>query len=158
MRTPPLDHLLVSALKKLKLGFLVDTLPERLVLAKKQDMSFEELLLFVLSDEITRRDSTSTIRRAKAAGLDPAMMIERWDTSSKVSFDKRLLNELMSLRFLENHENVVVLGPVGVGKTFLATALGHVACRHRYRSTSPEPTKCCESCVRADSTTRAKLS
>jgi DNA replication protein DnaC len=39
----------------------------------------------------------------------------------------------MSLRFLEGHQNVVVLGPVGVGKTFLATALGHVACRHRYQ-------------------------
>ena len=133
MRTPQLDPALVSALKKLKLGFLVDTLPERLVLAKKQDMSFDELLLLVLSDEITRRDSTSTIRRAKVAGLDPTMVIERWDSSSKVSFDKRLLNELMSLRFLESHQNVVVLGPVGVGKTFLATALGHVACGHRYQ-------------------------
>lgn len=133
MRTPQLDPALVGALKKLKLGFLVDTLPERLVLAKKQDMSFEALLLLVLSDEVSRRDSTSTVRRAKAAGLEPTMMIERWDPSSKVTFDKRLLNELMSLRFLESHQNVVVLGPVGVGKTFLATALGHVACRHRYQ-------------------------
>lgn len=133
MRTRALDPNLVSALKKLKLGFLADTLPERLVLAQKQDMSFEELLLLVLSDEVSRRDSTSTVRRAKAAGLEPTMVIERWDKNSKVSFDKRLLNELMSLRFLESHQNVVVLGPVGVGKTFLATALGHVACRHRYQ-------------------------
>lgn len=133
MRTPQLDPALVAALKKLKLGYLIDTLPERLVLAKKQDMAFEELLLLVLSDEVSRRDSTSTVRRAKVAGLDPTMMIERWDPSSKVSFDKRLLNELMSLRFLESHQNSVILGPVGVGKTFLATALGHVACRHRYQ-------------------------
>jgi DNA replication protein DnaC len=133
MRTQQLDPALVAALKKLKLGFLVDTLPERLVLAKKQDMSFEDLLLLVLNDEVSRRDSTSTVRRAKAAGLDPSMMIERWDPHSKVSFDKRLLNELMSLRFLESHQNTVILGPVGVGKTFLATALGHVACRHRYQ-------------------------
>ena len=133
MRSSHLDSALISALKKLKLGFLADTLPQRLVLAKKQDMPFEDLLLLVLSDGVARRDSTSTVRRAKTAGLDPAMMMERWDPSSKVTYDKRLLNELMSLRFLENHQNIVVLGPVGVGKTFLATAVGHVACRHRYQ-------------------------
>lgn len=96
-------------------------------------MPFEELLLLVLSDEVSRRESTSTVRRAKVAGLDPTMTIERWDPSSKVTYDKRLLNELMSLRFRESHQNAVVLEPVGVGKTFLATAIGHVACRHRYQ-------------------------
>jgi DNA replication protein DnaC len=59
------------------------------------------------------------------------MTIENWDPGAKVTYDKRLLTELMSLCFLEGHQNVVVLGPVGVGQTFLATALGHVACRHR---------------------------
>jgi DNA replication protein DnaC len=73
------------------------------------------------------------VRRAKQAGLDASMMIERWDPSAKVTYNKRVLNELMSLRFLESHQNVVVLGPVGVGKTFLATAIGHVACRHRFQ-------------------------
>jgi DNA replication protein DnaC len=59
------------------------------------------------------------------------MTIENWDPGAKVTYDKRLLTELMSLCFLEGHQNVVVLGPVGVGQTFLATALGHVARRHR---------------------------
>jgi len=61
------------------------------------------------------------------------MRLEHWDKTSKVSFDKRMLTELTSLRFLEAHHNVVVLGPVGVGKTFIASALGHIACRHGYR-------------------------
>ena len=47
---------LIAALKRLKLGPIADTLPERLVLADKQDMSFEDLLLLILSDEISRRD------------------------------------------------------------------------------------------------------
>ncbi|HEY6878088.1 MAG TPA: hypothetical protein VI299_08705 [Polyangiales bacterium] len=51
MRMPILDPALVSALKKLKLGHLAETLPERLVLANKQDLSFESLMLLVLSDE-----------------------------------------------------------------------------------------------------------
>lgn len=133
MRAHHLDAELVASLKKLKLGYIAETLPERLVLAKQQAMTFEELLQLVLSDEIARRESTSTVRRAKIAGLEAAMVIERWDPQAKVRYDKRVLNELMSLRFIEGHQNVVVLGPVGVGKTFLATAIGHVACRHRYQ-------------------------
>jgi DNA replication protein DnaC len=133
MKMPIIDPALVSALKKLKLGHIVDTLPERIVLADKQGMPVQELFLLVLSDEITRRETTSTERRAKDAGLDMSMQIERWDKTAKVTYDKRVFAELMSLRFLEGHQHVIVLGPVGVGKTFLATALGHIACRHRYQ-------------------------
>jgi DNA replication protein DnaC len=123
---------LVSALKRLKLGRILDTLPERLVLADKQEMPFDELLLMLLTDEIARRDNAAADNRATQAGLDPAMRLELWDKTSKVSFDKRMLSELVSLRFLEAHRHVCVLGPVGVGKTFIANALGHVACRHGY--------------------------
>jgi len=49
-----------------------------------------------------------------------------------VTFDKALLNELVSLRFIEGHSHVAIVGPVGVGKTFLAHSLGHVACRRGY--------------------------
>jgi len=55
--------------------------------------------------------------------------VERWDKSAKVHFDKRVFQELCSLRFVEDARNVVILGPVGVGKTFLAAALGHLACK-----------------------------
>lgn len=123
---------LVSALKRLKLGRIAETLPERLVLADKQDMTFDDLLLLVLTDEIARRDNTAADVRARDAGLDPAMRLELWDKTAKVSFDKRMLAELVSLRFLEAHRHVVVLGPVGVGKTFVSQALGHIACRHGY--------------------------
>jgi DNA replication protein DnaC len=129
---PKLTPELVAALKRLKLGRIADTLPERLVLADKQDMSLEDLLLLILSDEISRRDSSATERRASDAKLDPKMRFELFDKSAKVSFDKKMLNELASLRFIESHRHVVVLGPVGVGKTFVATALGHVACQHGY--------------------------
>lgn len=128
-----LDPELRASLKTLKLGKLIDTLPERLLLAKKNKMPYEELLLLLLRDEIDRRDSTATARRARSAGLDPDMVFERWDDSANVTFDRRVLDELVCLRFIQARRNVVVLGPVGVGKTFLATALGHVACRHRFQ-------------------------
>jgi DNA replication protein DnaC len=131
-KTPVLNPELVSALKRLRLGRIAESLPERLVLADKQDVAFDELLLMLLTDEITRRDNTAADNRAHEAGLDPTMRLEQWDKTSKVSFDKRMLSELVSLRFLEAHRHVCILGPVGVGKTFVASALGHVACRHGY--------------------------
>jgi DNA replication protein DnaC len=120
---------LVAALKRLRLGGLLPTLAERFSLAEKEDTPYEDLLLMLLVDEISRRDSTASIRRADVAGLDPDMVLERWDKSAKVTYDRRVMNELVSLRFVEDHRNVVVLGPVGVGKTFLANALGHLCCR-----------------------------
>jgi DNA replication protein DnaC len=95
-------------------------------------MAFADLLLMILTDEISRRDSTAADNRASDAGLDPAMRLELWDKTAKVGFDKRLLAELVSLRFLQAHRHVVILGPVGVGKTFIGQALGHIACRHGY--------------------------
>jgi len=123
---------LVDALKRLRLGRIAETLPDRLVLADKQEMPFDELLLMILTDEIARRDAAAADNRSTEAGLDKAMRLELWDKTSKVSFDKRLLSELVSLRFLEAHRHVCILGPVGVGKTFVANALGHIACRHGY--------------------------
>jgi DNA replication protein DnaC len=132
--TPSLNPELALALKRLKLGRIAATLPERLVLADKQEMALDDLLLMILTDEIARRDDTAADNRASEAGLDPSMRLELWDKTSKVSFDKRVLSELVSLRFLETRRHVTILGPVGVGKTFIASALGHIACRHGYNA------------------------
>ena len=129
---PTVNPELVAVLKRLRLGRIVDTLPERLVLAEKQDMTVDDLLLLVLSDEVSRRDSAAADLRARQANLDPSMRLELWDKTAKVTFDKRMLAELTSLRFLQTHRHVVALGPVGVGKTFVAQALGHLACMHGY--------------------------
>jgi DNA replication protein DnaC len=120
---------LVASLKRLRLGGLIPTLAERFILAEKEDTPYEDLLLLLLSDEISRRDSNAAFRRADLAGLDPDMVLERWDKTAKVTYDRRVMNELVSLRFVEDHRNVVILGPVGVGKTFLSNALGHLCCR-----------------------------
>jgi len=132
VRSPAVSPELVTALKRLCLGHIAETLPERIVLAEKQDMSFEDLLLLCLTDEIARRDSATAENRAKKAGLDPKMRLEHFDKTSNVTFDKRMLAELTSLRFLQARRHVVILGPVGVGKTFVASALGHLACQHGY--------------------------
>ena len=123
---------LKSVLKRLKLGRLLDTLPDRLALARQQKLPHQDFLLVLLSDEVERRDSNATSQRAHKAGLDPLMQLDNWDPSAKVQYDQELLNELVSLRFIAAGQHVVMVGPVGVGKTFLAHAIGHIACRCRH--------------------------
>lgn len=71
-------------------------------------------------------------RRTRAAGLDAAMRLDRWDATAKITYDRAVLDELFSLRFVADATNAIIMGPVGVGKTFLATALGHAAVRARH--------------------------
>jgi DNA replication protein DnaC len=123
---------LKAVLRRLKLSRMLDTLPERLTLARQQKMPHQDLLLLVLSDEVSRRDSLAASNRADKACLDPEMQLELWDQTAKVTYDQMLLNELVSLRFVDARVHVAIVGPVGVGKTFLAHALGHVACRRSY--------------------------
>lgn len=129
--TDPLSPDLRAVLRRLKLSGMTDTLAERLTLARSQKMAHQDFLLLILSDEASRRDSQSAVLRAQRAHLDPTMQLEAWDTTAKVRFDRALLNELVSLRFLDARAHVTIVGPVGVGKTFLAHALGHIACRRR---------------------------
>jgi DNA replication protein DnaC len=123
---------LKAVLRRLKLSAMLETLPERLALARAQQMPHQDLLLLVLSDEVTRRDGQAATLRAQHALLEPSMRLEAWDSTAKVTFDRMVLNELASLRFVEAHAHVLIVGPVGVGKTFLAHALGHAACRRGY--------------------------
>ena len=57
------------------------------------------------------------------------MRLERWDATANVTYDQAVLDELASLRFVDAGQNALIIGPVGVGKTFLAVALGHTAIR-----------------------------
>lgn len=129
MPTDAISPDLKTVLRRLKLSRMLDTLPERLVVARQQQMPHQDWLLLVLSDEASRRDSLAVSLRVERARLDPALRLEAWDATAKVTFDRTLFNELTSLRFLDTHAHVAIIGPVGVGKTFLAHALGHIACR-----------------------------
>src|SRR5579875_3085556 len=122
---PAVTNELKTLLRAVKLGRCLDTLPERLALAKARSLTHHEFLELVLADEVTRRETSS-------ASLDPDMTLENWDATTKVNYDHQVLDELCSLRFIDAGHNALILGPVGVGKTFLATALGHAAVRRRY--------------------------
>jgi hypothetical protein len=74
--TPTVTPELKALLRRVKLGRLLDTLPERLSLARTGGMGHAEFLELVLADEVTRRETSSAVVRARAAGLDPTMCLE----------------------------------------------------------------------------------
>jgi hypothetical protein len=133
---------LKTILRRLKLSRILDTLPERLTLARQQKIPHQDLLLQVLSDEVARRDGLAMTLRVQKARLDPTMRLDAWDTSAKVTFDRALLNELTTLRFLDAHAHVTIVGPVGVGKPFSPTpsATSRVAAARRCLPAAP--TRC----------------
>ncbi len=129
--SPSVSAELKILMRRLKLGRLLDTLPERLALARQHDLTHMQFLEQLFSDEVQRRDSDSAGLRARAAKLDPSMTLEAWDDTAAITYDRAVWSELVSMRFVDHARNAFILGPVGVGKTFLATALGHIACRRR---------------------------
>ena len=133
-RPAPVDLLgtdLRRTLRALKLGGMADTLPERLTLARQQHLGHAAFLELVLADEVTRREGRSATLRATKAGLDPSMRLDTFDDQPDLTYDRHLWSDLATLRFTEAGNDVLILGPVGVGKTHLATALGHIAIRRR---------------------------
>lgn len=131
MSPDPISPDLRQVLRSLRLSPMLDTLPERLALARSNKMAHQDFLELVLADEVSRRDSVSAANRSRSARLDPQMTLEAWDPTAAITYDRNLWSELFSLRFVEAGNHLLILGPVGVGKTHAATALGHVACRRR---------------------------
>lgn len=124
---------LQAVLKRLKLGGLTPTLPDRAAHAQKTNLAPLDFLELALTDEIGRRDHKNLSNRLDRAGFDELHTFEDFDFDAPVTFDRDRVRDLFSLGFLDRHEDILFLGPVGVGKTFLACALGHAACRAGHR-------------------------
>jgi DNA replication protein DnaC len=104
------------------------------------ELSFEERLSLLVDIECTRRADNSLRRRIKAARFATPATIEDLNLSRSRGLDRSLVLELAQGEWIRRHLNVLVLGPTGAGKTYLACALGHAACRQgfsvRYKRTS----------------------
>jgi DNA replication protein DnaC len=120
---------LKSLLKSLKLSGILDHLDVRLMEAQNNELSFTELLAMVLTDEMEARRNRKLERLIKRAHLDPGKTLESFDFSFNPSTNAVHIRELARCQFIERAENVFLLGPTGTGKTHLAQALSHMACR-----------------------------
>jgi DNA replication protein DnaC len=123
------DSDLTRLLKRLKLGQMLPTLPERLTLARAQQLDYAAFLTLLLADEVQRRDHQALERRLIAAGFEDRVTLDDLDWSAPVNLDRRQLQQLFTLEFLARKEHVILVGPVGVGKTLLAQCLGATTVR-----------------------------
>jgi len=124
---------LKQILKSLRLSGLLATLPDRAAYAKGNKLSYTEFLELLLGDELQRRQDSAVDRRLKSAAVDSDQTFERFDWDAAITVDRDKLKELLSLEFIAHKENILICGPVGVGKTFIANALAHSACRRGHK-------------------------
>lgn len=122
---PPLRHL--------KLSGLAATLPTRADEARSRGLDPLEFLALLLDDELTRREGEAVARRIRAARFEEAADLRDFDFAYNPQIPKARLWELASCRFLGEHAAVLLCGPTGVGKSFVAQAIGVQACRQRHR-------------------------
>jgi DNA replication protein DnaC len=131
---PSIPPQLVPALKALKLGGMQESLPIRLDQAQQQRLGYSEFLELLLGDEIDRRANRALASRlAKAHFEDADKTFENFDWTFNPKLPQEQLRDLATGGYLIRKEHILLCGPVGVGKTHLAEALGHQACRQGHR-------------------------
>jgi DNA replication protein DnaC len=124
-----MTHQLMPHLKKLKLSGILATLEARHEQAVADDVTYVDFLARLLEDEVERREQKKLQLRLRRATVDAQKTLEAFDFRFNPSVPKRLVHELATCQFVETRRNVLVVGPAGVGKSHLAQALGHEACR-----------------------------
>jgi len=111
-------------LKLLKLTTFESILDNYLEIAAKDGKSFTEILDYLVDQEIQSKEARSQALRMRIGGFPFEKRLDEFDFKFQPSLDKAVIKEIASLRFIRNAENVVFLGPPGVGKTHLAIGLG----------------------------------
>lgn len=121
---------LISQLKTLKLGRMLDTIDVRLLQARQDQLGYLEFLQLLLQDEIERRKTQGLRLRLQRASFEEPKTLEEFDFAGCPGLNPAAIRDLATGLFIERREHVLLYGPAGTGKTHLAQALGHHACRN----------------------------
>jgi len=124
---------LMTDLKSLRLPAMAEMLDSYAKQAASSSMSYVDFLGGLVSEEVIRKEQRSVQNRIKSARFPVLKSLDDFDYSFQPSIDKKKVGELSNLRFIDNKENILFLGPSGVGKTHLATSLGVRACESGYK-------------------------
>lgn len=125
-------HELEGKLKSLRLGGMLDTLELRLDQVQKENLGYLTFLEMLLEDEINRRAQRALINRISRAHFEERKTLTEFDFTYNPKIPAQTIRDLATCRFIERKESVLVCGPVGVGKSHIAQALGYVACQMGY--------------------------
>ena len=121
-------------MQRLRLLRLVDDLPALLQEASKKDLAYSDFLEEVLSREIAAKHERHTAMKTAMARFPFQKTLESFDFKFQPSIDPKVIKDLATCRFIADTDNVLLLGPPGVGKTHLAVGLGMKACALGYRT------------------------
>ncbi len=129
-----LIHQTMEKLAQMKLTGLLEALREQIDNQGFSDLSFEERFGLLVDKEFVLRENRRLIRRLREARLKVQAEIENIDFQTARALDKSFFLELATCSWIHNRHNLIITGSTGVGKTYLACALAHKACREGYRS------------------------
>ncbi|HEY7490214.1 MAG TPA: IS21-like element helper ATPase IstB [Candidatus Tectomicrobia bacterium] len=127
-----LNHPTVEKLQALKLTGMLKALREQMTMPEVGALSFDERLGLLVDREVTERHERRLTTRLRQAKLRLSAVLEDVDYRPPRGLDKALLLALASCQWVKDRRNLLLTGPTGVGKTWLACALGHQACREGY--------------------------
>lgn len=127
-----IQHQLANQLKTLRLGGFIETLDLRLNQAREEEFDHLTFLQLMVQDEIERRQAKKLAQRLSRASFEEQKTLEGFDFAFNPKIKRSLLKNLATCLFIEKKEHILIYGPAGVGKTHLAQALGHEACRKGY--------------------------
>jgi DNA replication protein DnaC len=120
---------LIPLLKKLRLSGVLQSIELRSRQAVEDNLAHGEFLFRLLSDEAERRDGKQLDGRLRRASFESDRTVEDFDFLFNPAIPKAKIIDLATCAFVDRHENVLLIGPTGTGKSHIAQALGHRACR-----------------------------
>lgn len=120
---------LIPLLKKLRMSGVLQSLELRTRQAVDDNVAHGEFLYRLLSDEVERRDGKQLDQRLRRASFESDKTLEDFDFLFNPAIPKSKIIDLATCNFVERRENVLLIGPTGTGKSHIAQALGHRACR-----------------------------
>jgi DNA replication protein DnaC len=127
-----LTHPTLDKLKTLKFTGMAAALTEQMDMSDISDMSFEERLGLLVDREMTERENRRLSNRLRRARLKLNAALEDIDYRHPRGLDKSLIRSLATCQWVKDHLNILISGPTGVGKTWLACALAQKACREGF--------------------------